>query len=160
MQRDSPCAHRAAHLALVGQPCVGGANYNEKFTWGHERTLKAMSTSTKTGAQNPGLFLHAACALGVVRPGYASQPSSCTRCGMVPSLLPFVWLIASVCSALHNALTCAWGLEHQPGKLLEGETWAKHNGQHKAADCSGNAATISLSCYWQGRHCQKSLLSN
>lgn len=35
---------------------------------------------------------------------------------MVPSSF---CLIVSVCSALHNALICAWVLEHQPGKLLE-----------------------------------------
>lgn len=58
-----------------------------------------------------------------------------------PSFLPFVWLIASVCSALLNALILrAWVLEHQLGKLLHGEIWAERSGEHKTADCPGKAA--------------------
>lgn len=113
VHRGSPCGHTAVRLALGGQPCVGGANYKEKFTRvirGQSKPctqvvrleLKKKNNTKKNTTQN-SLSPTPAHALRSVRQVPVSQHSSYAGYRIPPSPLLFVWLNALVCLVPCNA---------------------------------------------------------
>lgn len=161
VHRDSPCARTAVHLALVGQACVDGANYKEKFTWGRLEDTQSHVTKQWDWSLKPWFI-----------------PACCPHCGRCQGSL---WVSAfqlrkvqtpsfpsafclGYCFSLLSSLQCSCTmyllLSTTSGKATCGETWDIGNSQHKVADCSGKAAlsctlpkgTItSLWCCWHGR---------